>query len=150
MQQSVECTEMAPFMKPYQLQEAAQKMSPALQAAAMNQFGDIFERCKIWDVLPANARVKEPLRTSTPVLLLSGAFDPATPPSSARWTAETLTQHDLFIFPDSGHGVFRTSACARAVIAAFLADPGHSPRVPCVTRLVGPRFVKSTDVPIPH
>lgn len=150
MQQSVECAEMAPFMKPDQLQEAARIISPALRAAAMNQFGDIFERCKIWDVLPANARVKEPLRTGTPVLLLSGAFDPATPPSSARRTARTLTQHDLFIFPDSGHGVFRTSACARAVIAAFLADPGHSARVPCVARVAGPQFVKTTDEAIPH
>lgn len=150
MQQSVECTEMAPFMKPDQFQDAARQISPALRAAAMNQFGDIFERCKIWDVLPANAQVKESLRTSTPVLLLSGAFDPATPPGSARWTAETLTQHHLFIFPDSGHGVFRTSACARAVIAAFLADPGRSPRVPCVTRLAGPQFVKTTDAPVPQ
>lgn len=150
MQQSVECSEMAPFMKPDQLQEAAQKISPALRAAAMNQFGNIFERCKIWDVLPANARVKEPLRSSTPVLLLSGAFDPATPPSSARWTAETLTQHYLFIFPDSGHGVLRTNACARAVINAFLEVPGRYPRVPCVARLSSPAFFKVTDVRNPR
>jgi hypothetical protein len=84
------------------------------------------------------------------VLLLSGAFDPATPPGSARRTAETLTRHYHFIFPDSGHGVFRTSACARAVIAAFLAEPGQFPRVPCVARLVGPQFVNTTEAPIPH
>jgi pimeloyl-ACP methyl ester carboxylesterase len=150
MQQSIECTEMAPFMKPDQMQEAAQEISPALRAAAMNQFGNIFEKCKIWDVLPANARAKQPLRSNTPVLLLSGAFDPATPPSSARWTAETLTQHYLFIFPDCGHGVLRTSACARAVITAFLADPGHYPRVPCVARLSSPAFFKATDVPNPR
>jgi pimeloyl-ACP methyl ester carboxylesterase len=149
MQQSIECTEMAPFMKPHEMQEAANRISPVLRAAAVNQFGNIFEKCKMWDVMPVNARAKQPLRSNTPVLLLSGAFDPATPPSSARWTAETLTQHYLFTFPDSGHGVFRTSACARAVIAAFLAEPGQSPRVPCVTRLVGPQFVKATDAPIP-
>lgn len=150
MQQSVECTEMAPFMTPNQLEEAARKISPALRAAAMNQFGDVFDRCKIWDVLPADDRAKEPLRTNIPVLLLSGAFDPATPPSSARWTAETLTRHYLFTFPDSGHGVFRTSACARAVIAAFLEDPGRSPRVPCVARLTGPKFLNRTELPIPR
>jgi pimeloyl-ACP methyl ester carboxylesterase len=150
MQQSVECTEMAPFMKPHQFHEAARRISPALRQDALNRFGDVFDRCRIWSVPPANARVKEPLRSSTPVLLLSGAFDPATPPASARWTAERLTRHYLFIFPDSGHAVLRTSTCARAVISAFLAEPGHSPRVPCVARLSGPRFVKTTDAPIPH
>ena len=150
MQQSVECTEMAPFIKPDQLRLAAGRISPALRQVAMSQFGDIFDRCRIWDVPPAHARVKTPLRSDTPVLLLVGAFDPATPPVSARWTAETLNKHYLFIFPDSGHGVLRTSACARAVISAFLVDPGHSPSVPCVERLSGPAFVTNSDLPIPH
>lgn len=150
MQQSVECTEMAPFMKPDQLRQVAGRISPALRQVAMSQFGDIFERCRIWDVPPAEARVKAPLRSDTPVLLLVGAFDPATPPVSARWTAETLSQDYLFIFPDTGHGVFRTSACARAVISAFLADPGHSPSVPCVEQLSGPAFVRNNDVPVPR
>jgi pimeloyl-ACP methyl ester carboxylesterase len=47
MQQSVECAEMAPFMRPDQLHEAARKISPALRPVAMNQFGDIFERCNV-------------------------------------------------------------------------------------------------------
>jgi pimeloyl-ACP methyl ester carboxylesterase len=150
MQQSVECTEMAPFMKPDQLREAAAGISPALREAAMSQFGDIFDRCRIWNVRSADARVKAPLRSDTPVLLLVGAFDPATPPVSARWTAETLPNHYLFIFPDSGHGVLRTSACARAVVSTFLVDPGRFPSVQCVERLSGPVFVRNSDQPIPH
>jgi hypothetical protein len=51
-----------------------------------------------------------------------------------------LTRRYLFVFPDSGHGVFRTNTCARQVIAAFLADPGASPRLPCMDRLTGPVF----------
>jgi pimeloyl-ACP methyl ester carboxylesterase len=150
MQQSVECTEMAPFLKPDQMRQAAGRISPALRQVTLNQFGDIFERCRVWDVPPASAKVKKPLRSDTPVLLLAGAFDPATPPVSARWTAATLTHHYLFVFPDSGHGVMRTSGCARAVISAFLADPGHSPSVPCVARLSGPAFVGNAGVMLPR
>ncbi len=141
MQQSVECAEMAPFVTPDELLDAAQRISPALRQAAMNQFGDIFERCKIWNVPSASSQVKEPLRTNIPVLLLSGAFDPGTPPASAKWVAETLTKHYLFVFPDSGHGVLRTSTCARSIITGFLADPGQRPSVPCEGRLSGPVFI---------
>jgi pimeloyl-ACP methyl ester carboxylesterase len=149
MQQSVECAETAPFMEPDDLHDAARMVSPALRSVALQQFGDIFERCRVWNVRPADARAKAPLRSSIPVLLLVGAFDPATPPHSARWTAETLTRHYLFVFPDSGHGVFRTSDCARAVIAAFLTDTGRPPRLPCVEQLAGPRFVQTASSAIP-
>ena len=143
MQQSVECTEMMPFMKPEQFRLTAAKVSPALRQVAMNEFGDIVERCRIWNVPPAAARVKEPLRSDIPVLLLSGALDPATPPDSARRTAEMLSRHYLFVFPDSGHGVFRTSECARELIGAFLADPGRSPARPCLAQLRGPAFIRN-------
>jgi pimeloyl-ACP methyl ester carboxylesterase len=143
MQQSVECAEMAPFMKRDQFRLAAAKVSPALRQVAMNEFGDIGERCRIWDVPPAAARVKEPLRSGIPMLLLSGALDPATPPDSARRTAEMLSRHYLFVFPDSGHGVFRTSECARELIGAFLVDPARSPSHPCLAQLRGPVFVRN-------
>jgi pimeloyl-ACP methyl ester carboxylesterase len=150
MQQSIECTEMAPFMKPEQLREAAGIISPALRQVAMAQFGDIFDRCGIWNVPPANPGVKLPLRSEIPVLLLSGAFDPATPPASARQVAQGLERHYLFVFPDSGHGVFRTSDCARGVISAFLENPGRAPSVPCLGRLPGRAFVKKDDAPVPR
>jgi pimeloyl-ACP methyl ester carboxylesterase len=140
MQQSVECAEMAPFMEPGPLRDAARTIAPAMRQAALDEFGDVFDRCRIWNVPAASPRAKEALRSATPVLLLSGAFDPVTPPASARRTAETLTRHFLFVFPDSGHGVFRTSACARDVVSAFLADPEVSPRVPCLAHLAGPVF----------
>jgi pimeloyl-ACP methyl ester carboxylesterase len=145
MQHSVECAEMAPFMRPEQLRAAAQAFPPAVRRAALDQFGDVFSRCATWNVPAADPRQKAPLRSDIPVLLLSGAFDPATPPAAVRLTAETLSRHYLFLFPDSGHGVFRTSECARQVITAFLADPGTKPHLPCLDRLAPPAFVLPDD-----
>jgi pimeloyl-ACP methyl ester carboxylesterase len=141
MQQSIECAEMAPFMTPSGFSARARELSPGVRQAAIDEFGDVFGRCTIWNVPAADRRAKEPLRTDTPVLLLAGAFDPATPPASARATAATLTNHYLFVFPDSGHGVFRTNACARAVINAFLPNPERNPGVGCLAELSGPIFV---------
>ncbi|HYD54672.1 MAG TPA: alpha/beta fold hydrolase [Gemmatimonadaceae bacterium] len=141
MQQSIECAEMAPFSSPAELRAEARRVPRELRRAALAQFGDVFERCAVWRVQAADRRAKEPLRTDTPVLLVVGAFDPATPPDMARETARTLSRHRLVVFPESGHGVVRTSDCARRLMIAFLDDPLAPPDVPCLAEMAMPRFV---------
>jgi len=77
--------------------------------------------CRAWGVTPANAaaggRPPSPLAIST--LLLSGRFDPVTPPDYADQIAARLPQARHDIAAAAGHGV--TFGCARDAVAQVLA-----------------------------
>jgi pimeloyl-ACP methyl ester carboxylesterase len=61
------------------------------------------------------------------VLIITGQYDPATPPSDARSAASRLKRARLVIVPHSGHtaGGLTDAACIPRLVAAFLetADP---------------------------
>ena len=64
-----------------------------------------------------------------PALLLSGTFDPITPPHLATLAAESLRNGYAYEFRDAAHGTLNSSACAREVAFAFIKDlsePGAS------------------------
>ncbi|WP_188187374.1 alpha/beta fold hydrolase [Nonomuraea sp. SYSU D8015] len=66
---------------------------------------------------PVNARPK------APVYVLGGRHDPTTPVRTARPAAGDLPDARFEEIPRAAHAVFLSSACARAKIAAFVADP---------------------------
>jgi hypothetical protein len=68
--------------------------------------------------------VTEPARSDIPVLLVSGALDPITPPSWAQAALSTLPNARHLVFPDAGHGVFHWSpGCFTSVMLDFLDRP---------------------------
>jgi pimeloyl-ACP methyl ester carboxylesterase len=58
-----------------------------------------------------------------PVLLLSGAYDPVTPPDWAADTATHLANSRHFEFLGAGHVPSGSDACAARYVAAFFDDP---------------------------
>jgi len=75
--------------------------------------------CKAWDGrgrLPAGFH--DPVRSSVPVLLLSGYYDPSTPPPVAAEVASTLSNSRHIVVRNEGHGA--GFGCARDVVVAFL------------------------------
>ena len=63
-----------------------------------------------------------PVRSDTPVLLLSGALDPVVPPGWADSAAAFLPAAWHLIAPGEGHAVM--DACTRAVIGRFVEQGG--------------------------
>ena len=84
----------------------------------LSEMGDT--NCRMWQPdLPLPIE-NEPVTSDVPALLLSGDYDPITPPAWATLAAETLTNAQIVVVPDVGHGVIRSSTCAARMAAAYL------------------------------
>jgi pimeloyl-ACP methyl ester carboxylesterase len=75
--------------------------------------------CRDWPVTPAPATRLEPLKSDAPTLLLSGEWDPVTPPEGAALVAATLTHARHLVLPGQGHNVIGVG-CMPRVVAHFL------------------------------
>lgn len=81
----------------------------------------------------------EPVSFDGPVLLLSGALDPVTPPRWAEAAAEHLSDHQHLVAPGGGHIVLPLG-CIPGRVASFL-DDGNTGDTSCVERIARPPFV---------
>ncbi len=69
-----------------------------------------------------------------PALLLSGAYDPVTPPDWAHLVNRSLENGYLVEFPTSAHGVLGGSPCAQMVVADFVKNPDEPEHI-CLLEL---------------
>lgn len=81
-----------------------------------------------------------PVVSDIPTLILSGAYDPITPPAWGPRVAETLSRSTQVVFAGVGHGVLGTNACAARIVGAFLLDPGSTLDQACAASLPFPNF----------
>jgi pimeloyl-ACP methyl ester carboxylesterase len=97
--------------------------------------------CAAWPVARSPAGDAAPVTSAIPTLLISGAFDPITPPGRAEAAAKRLANGHSYVFPGQGHGVLiRGQPCARRIANRFLDDPGSRPDDECFTSLAPPIF----------
>jgi pimeloyl-ACP methyl ester carboxylesterase len=105
----------------------------------------ILELCELWEVEQLPASVDAPVSSDIPTLLLSGEFDPITPPRFADEAARTLTKAFVLTFPAGGHGAAVTGECQDSVILAFLDNPRVEPDTSCIaTQEMG--FITDRDI----
>lgn len=97
---SVQCAEDVPFFTAEQATQAAQ--NTYLGEMVSN---GMLEICKTWPRGAIPADFKNPVQADVPVLLLSGEYDPITPPAYADLTAQTLSNSLHLIVPGQGHNV---------------------------------------------
>ncbi len=62
------------------------------------------EACALWETVPVPEHVRQPLTVDTPTLLLSGRFDPITPPWIRARVAPFLPGSQHLVVPNAGHG----------------------------------------------
>jgi pimeloyl-ACP methyl ester carboxylesterase len=89
--------------------------------------------CGPWNVPASDAAESQAVASGIPTLVLSGSFDPVTPPRYAELAARTLSVHYLYQFPGASHGVMRSNSCALRMGLAFLDDPLRAPDSSCVS-----------------
>lgn len=104
------------------------------------------ERCNIWQVDQLAPVVDEPVSSDIPTLVLSGRFDPITPPEFGDVVARTLSRAYVYTFPDTGHGAVGSSACADTILKAFLDNPSQPPDSSCIAESAGPRFISPDTI----
>lgn len=103
----------------------------------------IFEMCKFWDTRPAAPGENDPVSSEIPTLILSGRYDPITPPSYARQLAGHLAHSTLAEIPDQGHAPSATgvSDCPIKIISAFVQDPNIAPDLACIHEIPPVKFI---------
>ena len=79
--------------------------------------------CDRWNDRPTGPIESEAVVSDIPTLLLSGQFDPTTPPRWADLAAETLSNSYSFVVPMAGHGVGILTPCGQKLMGSFLHRP---------------------------
>lgn len=92
------------------------------------------EDCAFWGADPLPPSVDDPVVSDIPTLLLSGEFDPITPPRNADIVAQTLSNVFNYTLPGGGHGAL-FSDCGEEIALQFLADPTTAPDTSCLDDL---------------
>ena len=116
MSNSVTCTEDVPFADTATGDLAETYLGTAIMDA-------LKQICARWPVGTMDSNFKTAVVSDTPVLLLSGEYDPITPPAYAeRVQAEGLTNSKHLIGRGQGHGLVGVG-CVPRLLRAFLEDP---------------------------
>ncbi|MES2126536.1 MAG: alpha/beta hydrolase [Pseudomonadota bacterium] len=89
-----------------------------------------------------------PARIEAPVLLLSGAMDPVTPPRRAETAAKYIAHAQHFVVANAGHGI-STLGCAPRLLREFLDQPTASLAAACLKDIPAPTFQLSAAGPQP-
>ncbi len=85
-----------------------------------NQFADYLgAQCAVWPKGAMPADFHAPLRTRVPALLMSGEFDPVTPPRYGEEVVKTLANGRHLVVRGQGHNVIGTG-CMPKLLAQFI------------------------------
>jgi len=149
MSQSVICQDQAPLMTPAVLARALEGVDPNIaHAVREGVVGLVIAPCSGWTGVTPISDPPPPLTSDLPTLILSGEYDPATPPDYAHELAATLSNGAVVEFRGHGHGELYVIdaptgqiSCAMRVMAEFVADPSHAPDTSCAAALPPPHFV---------
>lgn len=111
---SVTCTESEPYV------------SKDADAIAASTFGGNYRlmqqraACKEWPRGSVSGAHREPVKSDIPTLLLSGEFDPVTPPSGVEEVARHLSKGRHIVLRNHGHPIGNAEACIGRMIGQFL------------------------------
>jgi pimeloyl-ACP methyl ester carboxylesterase len=97
---SVTCAEDLPWIKPGEGERMA-----ANTFLGDYQLRQQREACALWPRANIKPDFAEPVRADVPVLILTGEWDPVTPPSNGDSVAKTLTNSLHIVVPHGAHGL---------------------------------------------
>ncbi|MBN1483467.1 MAG: alpha/beta fold hydrolase [Chloroflexia bacterium] len=138
MRYSVWCREEAAF----ESRETALALAAELPAVFSEFFADAYDWtvCASWEAGVADPIENQAVVSDIPTLVLSGRYDPVTPPAWGKLATETLTNSFFYEFPNMAHGVMRSNRCALEIGMQFLNDPTSEPDTSCMEELRGTEF----------
>jgi pimeloyl-ACP methyl ester carboxylesterase len=138
MRYSVWCREEMAFETLEEAYALAAELPPVLSEYFAGAYD--WEVCASWQAGVADPIENEAVVSEIPTLVLSGRYDPVTPPAWGEMAAETLSNSFFYQFPNLAHGAMRSNPCALEIGLQFLDDPMVEPDTSCMDRLMGPAF----------
>ncbi|HEV2835274.1 MAG TPA: alpha/beta hydrolase [Pyrinomonadaceae bacterium] len=97
---SVTCAEDLPWVKP----EEANKLGENTFLGRY-RYRQQAEACELWPRATIDPHYADPVQSTKPVLILTGEWDPVTPPAHGEAAAKTLTNSLHVVVPDGAHGI---------------------------------------------
>jgi pimeloyl-ACP methyl ester carboxylesterase len=141
MEMSVMCAEDAPRFPP-QLSENDYLMGNLLEKAVAIQ-------CGIWPRGPVPEDFNDPVTGDVPVLLLSGEFDPVTPPEYAEQVAVHFSNATHLVARGQGH-IATTRGCVGDIVSDFvIAGNADGLETECLSQLQATPYFLSLTGPTP-
>ena len=139
---SVQCHEEVAYADPAAAISAAADFPhlASLVEGAFTQSAYAFEFCDDWGAGVGDPIEAEPVFSDIPTLVVSGQFDPITPPDFGRAVADRLTTAWFVEYPGVGHGVAALDGCPLATTLAFLADPTGTLDTSCAEEMPAAHF----------
>jgi pimeloyl-ACP methyl ester carboxylesterase len=133
---SVTCTEDVPFL------------AANADAMAAGTFGGSYRldqqraACKEWRRGTVSSSHRQPTKSAIPTLLLSGEFDPVTPPSGGEEVVRHLSNGRHVVIRNNGHPIGNAESCIGRMIGEFL-DRGSAGSIDtrCAAENPAPPFV---------
>jgi pimeloyl-ACP methyl ester carboxylesterase len=136
MMYSVQCHEELAFSHVEDLRSLKADFPELAQMYNNAVLGELAYRvCQEWGAGEAEASANQPVTSSLPTLLMSGEFDPITPPEWGRHAAETLENGYFYEYPGIGHGASVVDDCPMQMMIDFLDDPDSRPDDTCISRM---------------
>lgn len=106
---------------------------------------DFRQQCDAFHPQRATPAQRAPARSETPVLMISGEFDPITPAAFAAHAARTLPNATHVVLRGGGHfGLYGHNDCTRGLLRSFLDAPDQRPDLACLDAVAPARMI--TDV----
>ncbi len=124
-------------------------LRPEIAATAAEELQSIIDGCARWRVEQLPAAVDDPVVSDIPTLLLSGRFDPVTPPAFAQAAAAGLSNSTALVDPTAAHGVAFQNECVNGIILDFLTDPSATPDSSCLVELAPLAYVPPEAITLP-
>lgn len=112
MERSVICSEDWPVMP-----DTSPEANTVLGTLLIDVLGT---QCEVWPTIAAPENFHDPVSSDIPVLLLSGARDPVTPPEYATQASAFYSNHLNIIAPGLGHAVI-SNPCIRRIATDFIS-----------------------------
>lgn len=114
-----------------------QALAPYPWVERYMKHANFFEICAMWSQQRVPSAFHRPVSSQIPVLLLSGALDPTTPPHWAHAAQQHLRHARHIVFPDIGHGVVESQPCATIAVRDFLRRPKNYKDPRCLQDALG-------------
>lgn len=143
---SVICAEDADFQP---TDAPLEGLRPIIAADVGDDLQFYLDTCNRWQVDMLDAAVDDPIRSDIPTLLLSGRYDPITPPAFAAEAAETLPNSYNIIYDQGAHGVAFQNPCINNIIQGFLNSPQTEPPRSCLTETGIQEFTPPNAIVLP-
>jgi pimeloyl-ACP methyl ester carboxylesterase len=141
MHLAVVCAEDYPRLTPQLLAEDVR--DAFLSAPLIQRRAALCELMKV-PVVPYRA----PATIGAPVLMLSGALDPVTPPRRAEAAAKYMARAQHLVVANAGHGILQLG-CTPRLLREFLDQPGQPVKADCLKEIPAPTFQLGSAGPQP-